>query len=86
MASDGVWDFMTPLEVTSFIARYVHPDQRQNLDIAALLVDEVLRRAAEEASEYSQKLITKEDLKELPAGRSRRSKYDDTSAIVIFLN
>jgi hypothetical protein len=86
MASDGVWDFMTPLEVTSFIARYVNPNDRKDLDIAALLVDEVLRRAAQEASENSQKIITREDLKELPAGRSRRSKYDDTSVIVIFLN
>lgn len=85
MASDGVWDFMTPLEVTTFVAQYIDPSSRDNIDVAELLVEEVLRRAALEASEDYQKTITISDLKELSPGRARRSKYDDTTAIVIFL-
>ena len=85
MASDGVWDFMTPLEVTAFIAQYSDPSVRKEIDVAKLLVDEVLRRAAHEASQRSQKIISISDLKNLPAGRPRRSIYDDTSVIVVYL-
>jgi hypothetical protein len=85
MASDGVWDFMTPLEVTAFLAQYSDPNVRKDIDVAKLLVNEVLRRAALEASEHFQKSFSIEDLKSLPAGRSRRSIYDDTSVIVIYL-
>lgn len=85
MASDGVWDFMTPLEVTSFVAQYANPSNRENIDVSEMLVEEVLRRAALESSAYYKKDITIKDLKELPPGRSRRSKYDDTTALVIFL-
>jgi pyruvate dehydrogenase phosphatase len=82
MASDGVWDFMTPLEAVSFVARHTppKPSPQSSRDVAHLLVEEVLRRAAAEAGPMSL-----EDLKQLPPGRQRRSLHDDTTVIVVYL-
>lgn len=82
MASDGVWDFMTPLEVVSFVAKHSNQNER---DVAKLLVDEVLTRAANEASEHYNRVITLDDIKQIPLGK-RRSFHDDTSVIVVYLD
>lgn len=94
MASDGVWDFMTPLEVVSFVAKhsYQKDGKRNNSNnnnnhnnsednIAKLLVDEVLTRAALDVHQS----MTLDDIKQIPLGK-RRSYHDDTSVIVVYLN
>ena len=86
MASDGVWDFMTPLEVVSFVAKYSsQKDRISQIDVAKLLVEEVLTRAAKEASISYGELVTSDDFKQIPLGK-RRSFHDDTSVIVVYLD
>lgn len=86
MASDGVWDFMTPLEVVSFVAKHSTQKDRENeVDVAKLLVEEVLTRASIEATESYDRLITLDDIKAIPLGK-RRSIHDDTSVIVVYLD
>ena len=53
---------------------------------AGMIVQETLRRAAEIVSKEENRLVSVDDLKALPPGRNRRTKFDDTTAVVIFLD
>lgn len=75
LATDGVWDFLTDAEAVKIVAA-CGKDESQ---AANALVNATLERASLECG------MTKIELMALPAGRKRRSRHDDTTAIVIYL-
>ena len=74
LASDGVWDFMTPQEAVEFVANNYREDPN---DVSAKLVERVLQVAAAESK------LTVEQLKALPVG-ARRRRHDDTTVVVLY--
>ena len=74
LASDGLWDFISPQEAVEFVANHHH--QNPN-DVSAMLVERVLQVAAAESR------LTVEQLKALPLG-ARRNRHDDTTVVVLY--
>lgn len=74
LATDGVWDFLTDQEVVDIVKSSVDKNKASNA-----VVEAALQRAALES------YMTVEQLKTLPAGNHRRSRHDDTTAVVMFL-
>jgi len=73
LATDGLWDFLSNEEAVEAV------DSCKDKSTAAdLLVTLALSKAAEECG------MNIADLKQLPPGRQRRSRHDDTSVIVIY--
>lgn len=71
LASDGLWDYISPQEAVEIVAN-------ENSDTAsAKLVERALAVAASESK------LTLDQLKALPPG-ARRSRHDDTTAIVLY--
>lgn len=76
LASDGLWDFISDTEVAEMLHPYI---SNPSTNLAQLLLDKVLERAAKEAK------LGLSQLKQLPAGNVRRRLHDDTTIIVIRL-
>jgi hypothetical protein len=55
------------------------------IQAAAMIVEETLLRAADIVSREEGRTITVQELKALPPGRSRRTKFDDTTAVVVYI-
>lgn len=75
LATDGVWDFLSDAEAVKIVAAC----EKDESKAATALVDATLERASIECG------MTKSELMSLPSGRKRRSRHDDTTAIVIYL-
>ena len=73
LASDGLWDFISDDEAVQIVAQC--SDRSQAAD---LLVECALRRAAKESDQSYEALL------QLPSGRQRRSRHDDTTAVILF--
>eukprot|EP01038_Epipyxis_sp_PR26KG_P016323 gene16323-22233_t len=77
LATDGVWDYLSEYEAVNIVGK----GMRENIskdEIADRLITRALEIAAEESG------MTFEELKALPIGRQRRSRHDDTTAVVMF--
>ena len=78
VASDGVWDFLSDEEAVKIVGEQLQ--QSSGAQVAAsVLVEATLRRAADECG------MTYEQLLALPPGKHRRSRHDDTTAVVLLL-
>ena len=75
LASDGLWDFISPEQAVEFVANNFQDDPN---DVSAKLVDRALMVAASESN------LTLEQLKSLPKG-ARRRRHDDTTVVVLYL-
>eukprot|EP01035_Chromulina_nebulosa_P019589 gene19589-25492_t len=73
LATDGVWDFLSDQEVIDIVSEYNDP-----IKASEAVVEATLHRAAIENR------FTIDQLKSLPPGRKRRTKHDDTTAVVIY--
>lgn len=80
VASDGVWDFLPDEEAVAVVGRCLDESGGSADAAAAALVEATLRRAAVECG------LTYEQLLALPPGKHRRSRHDDTTAVVMMLN
>jgi len=79
VASDGVWDFLSDEEAVAIVGRSLDASGGSADAAAAALVEATLRRAADECG------LTYEQLLDLPPGKHRRSRHDDTTAVVMML-
>lgn len=75
LATDGVWDFLSDQEAVTIVSNCSN-----QADAAQAIVEEVLRRAASECG------VTVQELKEMPAGRRRRARHDDTTVLVYYIS
>ena len=74
LASDGLWDFVSPEQAVEFVANHSHDDPS---DVSAKLVDRALMVAALDSN------LSLEQLKALPIG-ARRRRHDDTTVVVLY--
>ena len=74
LASDGLWDLISPEQAVEFVANNSHDDPG---DVSAKLVDRALMVAASRSGK------TLEQLKALPIG-ARRRRHDDTTVVVLY--
>lgn len=77
LGSDGVWDFLDNQEAVDIVQAEI--DSGNRLYAGQALVEAVLTKAAKHSG------LTLQELLNLPAGRSRRTRHDDTTAVVIYL-
>ena len=82
LATDGLWDFLTDAEAVEIVHR-VYIDSGGNIGTTSqlasqALIDAVLHKAAARLG------MSVDELKEVPIGSKRRSKHDDTTAVVVF--
>lgn len=73
LASDGLWDFLTPQEAVAIVEKSSEDDAASKLVYAALENAAIKRN------------LSLEQLLSLPQGRSRRSVHDDTTVVVYYL-
>ena len=78
LATDGLWDELTDEEVVDLAEKAMKAGASAE-EVAALLVEQALKKAAQAAQ------IRVEDLKRIPQGGSRRSIHDDISVLVVIL-
>lgn len=83
LGSDGLWDYLSDQEAVDIVAEYVSAKAAVAADLsseeaAQRLVDRALAIAAEQSG------MTAAELRELRPGRARRSRHDDTTAVVVF--
>ena len=89
VASDGVWDFLSDEEAVAIVGECIRQQpniaqtattKQQSIGkvAAEVLVEATLRRAAQECG------MTYEALLSLPPGKQRRSRHDDTTAVIMF--
>lgn len=76
LGTDGLWDDLSEDEAVEIVFRGIGAGQSTK-EIAATLVDAALTNAAHEAG------MSLQELKQLPAGRARRGRHDDTTAVVM---
>jgi pyruvate dehydrogenase phosphatase len=76
LATDGLWDFLSDQEAVDVVSQAIADGVPQAA--AERLVKEALTKASQEAGMELQELL------ELPAGRQRRSRHDDTTVVVMF--
>ena len=79
LASDGVWDYMSGQEAVNIVGAALDRGVKEE-EVSKVLVLTALRTAAKDCG------LTLEQLQSLPEGRQRRSRHDDTTAVVIYLN
>ncbi len=76
LASDGLWDFLSDEEAVAVVEQCLREGTAH--DAASKLVQRALEVAAEECG------LSMEKLRALPPGNSRRSRHDDTTAVVLY--
>lgn len=76
LGTDGLWDDLSEDEAVQIVFRGMQ-DKRNPDEIAKLLVQKALSNAAKESG------MTLDELLQLPVGRARRSRHDDTTAVVL---
>lgn len=74
MASDGLWDFLTSLDVSDIVSKY-----SEKGEIARVLLETALERAA------SCNNLTKSEICSLEPGEEKRALHDDITILVIDL-
>lgn len=79
LGTDGLWDDLSAYEAVEIVDHMLKQKKSEN-EIAQVLVETALANAAKQCG------MTVEDLKKLPAGRARRSRHDDTTAVVMIFN
>lgn len=77
LATDGLWDELSDQDAVSVVSQCCASGQKDSA--AKVLVERALEHAAQEAG------MTIEALRSLPPGSRRRSRHDDTTAVVVFL-
>eukprot|EP00924_Labyrinthula_sp_SR-Ha-C_P000864 maker-scaffold_7-snap-gene-6.39-mRNA-1 protein AED:0.01 eAED:0.01 QI:183/1/1/1/1/1/4/328/601 len=77
LASDGLWDYLSSQEVVEHVHKSLREEKRSPKEASELLVEEVLKAAAKKHG------LKVEDLKSLKPGRTRRTKHDDITVLVI---
>jgi len=80
IATDGLWDMVSSQEAVEIAAIHLRSKGGTPTEASEALVTEALRRAATNNG------ITVDRLRSLRQGRSRRTKHDDISVIVVDLN
>jgi pyruvate dehydrogenase phosphatase len=75
LASDGLWDYLTDEEAVEIVS--THYKETPEL-VAQILIQRALEVAAMESEMSVQQLLS------LPAGRERRRRHDDTTAVVLY--
>lgn len=76
LGTDGLWDDLSEDEAVRIVFRGLE-QKRSPDEIAKVLVDKALTNAARESG------MTLDELLQLPVGRARRSRHDDTTAVVL---
>ncbi|GBG26994.1 Protein phosphatase 2C 29 [Hondaea fermentalgiana] len=79
MATDGLWDVMSSQEAVDLAGKELRRQGGSPETASDALVEEALRRAAQNAN------LSVAQLKALKVGRARRAKHDDISVIVVDL-
>ena len=80
LATDGLWDYLDNQEAVNIAGKCFEDGQAHPCSRASQILEEAaLKKAAEK------KGMTLDQIKMLPQGRSRRSKHDDISVVVISL-
>merc|ERR1711920_764227 len=77
IGSDGVWDFLTNQEAVDIVKEAI--EDGHQYAAGRIIVEKVLERAAEQSQISVEKLLS------FAAGRGRRGRHDDTTAVVLFL-
>lgn len=77
LASDGVWDLCSNEEAVRFVGRAIADGD--SMHVSQRLIAHALQCRAKDLG------MTVEELRALPPGKSRRSKHDDMTALVIML-
>jgi len=80
LATDGLWDMMSSQDAVDIVSAYLLEPGANVADAGDALIEEALHRAAKNAG------MSVAQMKALKAGRSRRSKHDDISVVVIDLS
>mmetsp|Transcript_36312 Transcript_36312/g.45392 ORF Transcript_36312/g.45392 Transcript_36312/m.45392 type:complete len:133 (+) Transcript_36312:394-792(+) len=80
LASDGLWDMISSQEAVEIAAMHLRSKGGTPTEASEALVTEALRRAAKNNG------ITLDRLRSLRPGRTRRTKHDDISVIVVDLS
>lgn len=76
LGTDGLWDDLSEDEAVQIVFRGLR-EKRSPDDIAKILVQRALTNAAKESG------LTFDELLQLPIGRARRNRHDDTTAVVL---
>ena len=74
IATDGVWDHLSDQEVINIVKQ----SNNNSNEASKNIIEQTLLRSAEKSK------MTVNELKSLPPGRARRSRHDDTTAIVMY--
>jgi pyruvate dehydrogenase phosphatase len=77
LATDGLWDYLSHTEAVSIVSHAIAAGWSQEA-AAKRLVERALELAANESD------MTMAQLLQLPAGRQRRGRHDDTTAVVMY--
>jgi pyruvate dehydrogenase phosphatase len=77
LASDGVWDLCSNEEAVRFVGQAIADGD--SMHVSQRLIAHALQCRAKDLG------MTVEELRALPPGRSRRSKHDDMTALVVML-
>lgn len=76
LGTDGLWDDLTEDEAVRIVFRGLEEKKTPD-EISKLLVGKALANAARESG------MTIEELYQLPIGRARRSRHDDTTVVLM---
>ncbi len=77
LGTDGLWDYLPNAEAVEIVRNGMINHQKEE-EVAAKLVERALEIAAEESG------MSLSELKKLNPGRQRRSRHDDTTAVVMY--